>query len=292
MKVGCIGLGIMGKPCAINLIKAGFEVLVWARRPERVEGLIQAGALHVDSIATLAAQVDVVVTNLSDTPDVREVLLGPGGVSSSGRAGLICIDMSTISPAAVREMAQSLSERSIELLDCPVSGGEVGAIAGTLTIMAGGREDVFERVLPVLAAMGKTITRIGDSGAGQVAKACNQIVVGVTIAGVAEALGLASRLGVDAARVREALLGGFAASRVLEVHGRRMLDQDYTPGFKAALHAKDLGIVLENAEKADMSLPFVRKVSELLGAALVHGEGDLDSSVIARQIQRGGLREL
>ncbi|SCK16372.1 NAD(P)-dependent oxidoreductase [Vogesella sp. LIG4] len=284
MKVGYIGLGIMGAPCVRNLLKAGHQVTVWARRQPSAQSLLDAGAVWADSPAALAANVDVVVTNVSDTVDVEQLLLGEQGVAQGAAAGLVCVDMSTISPLGARAIAARLAERGIDFLDCPVSGGEVGAINGTLTIMVGGKAEALARVRPALEAMGKTITHIGDSGAGQVAKACNQIAVGVGIAAVAEVMKLAKACGVDPAPVREALLGGFAASRVLDVHGQRMIDDNYAPGFKAKLHQKDMGIVLDTAHSLGIRLPEAERVARLIGELVQEGEGELDSSAIARLI--------
>ncbi len=284
MKVGYIGLGIMGRPCVLNLLKAGFPVSLWARRAAALEPLLVAGASACDSPAALAAEVDVLITNLSDTPDVKEVLLGEHGVVHGARPGLICVDMSTISPIGAREIATALAEKGIDFLDCPVSGGEVGAINATLTIMVGGKAEALERVRPVLEAMGKTITRIGDSGAGQVAKACNQIAVGVGVAMVAEIMQLARSAGVDPVPVREALLGGFASSRVLDVHGQRMIDDNYAPGFKATLHLKDMGIVMDTAKAMGIALPQAERVTGLIAELVERGEGELDSAAIARLI--------
>ena len=281
MKVGYIGLGIMGRPCVLNLLKAGFEVTVWARRAESAKPLLDAGARWADSVAELAASVDVLVSNVSDTPDVEAIT---DVVAEHGRAGLVCVDMSTISPIGARRVADKLAARGIHFLDCPVSGGEAGAVAGTLTIMVGGREDALATARPVLAAMGKTITRIGDSGAGQVAKACNQIAVGAGIAAVAEIVKLARACGVDPAPVREALLGGFAQSRALEVHGQRMIDDNYAPGFKAVLHQKDMGIVLDTARELGVTLPEASRVKALIDELVAEGDGELDSSAIARLV--------
>lgn len=284
MKVGYIGLGIMGAPCVRNLLKAGHQVTVWARRRESAQSLLDAGASWADSPAALAAKVEVVVSNVSDTADVEQVLLGEQGVVHGATAGLACVDMSTISPLGAREIAGKLAAQGIDFLDCPVSGGEVGAVNGTLTIMVGGKAEALEKVRPALEAMGKTITHIGDSGAGQVAKACNQIAVGVGIAAVAEVMKLAKACGVNPAPVREALLGGFAASRVLDVHGQRMIDDNYAPGFKAKLHLKDMGIVLDTAQSLGIKLPEAERVAGLIGELVQEGEGELDSSAIARLI--------
>lgn len=282
MKIGYIGIGIMGRPCVLNLLKAGFDVAVWARRPEAVTEVMAAGARWAQTPAALAADVDVLITNLPDSPEVADVLLAQA--AEGLHAGLVCVDMSTIAPIRAREIAASLAERGVVFLDCPVSGGEVGAINGTLTIMVGGDAAALERVRPVLLAMGKTITRIGESGAGQVAKACNQIAVGAGVAVVAEVMQLARACGVDPAPVREALLGGFAASRVLDVHGQRMIDDNYAPGFKANLHLKDMGIVLETAHAMGIRLPAAERVAALIGRQVAQGEGELDSAAIARLI--------
>ncbi|MEQ6291599.1 NAD(P)-dependent oxidoreductase [Vogesella sp. GCM10023246] len=284
MKVGYIGLGIMGAPCVRNLLAAGHEVTVWARRRESAQALLDAGAQWADSPARLAANVELVVTNVSDTADVEQLLLGDNGVVQGAAAGLVCADMSTISPLGARDIAARLAAKGIDFLDCPVSGGEVGAINATLTIMVGGQAAALEKARPALAAMGKTITHIGDSGAGQVAKACNQIAVGVGIAAVAEVMKLARACGVDPTPVREALLGGFAASRVLDVHGQRMIDDNYAPGFKAKLHQKDMGIVLDTARSLGIKLPEAERVAGLIGELVAEGEGELDSSAIARLI--------
>lgn len=284
LKVGYIGLGIMGHPCVQNLLRAGFLVTVWARRRASVEPLVAAGAKGVASVAALAAEVDVLVTNVSDGVDVEQLLLGQAGAMSAARPGLVCVDMSTISPFVARRIAETLATKSIDFLDCPVSGGEQGAINGTLTVMVGGKAEALQRVLPVLQAMGQTITHIGASGAGQVAKACNQIAVGAGIAMVAEIIKLARACAVDPAPVRQALLGGFAASRVLDVHGQRMIDDNYQPGFKASLHRKDMGIVLDCAAQLGIQLPEAERAAGLIDQLVQTGQGELDSSAIARLI--------
>lgn len=284
MRVGFIGLGVMGKPCVINLLKAGHEVWVWARRRESAQEVLAAGAHWRDTPAELAAEVEVLVTNVPNAVDVEHVLLGSEGACEGAAAGLICVDMSTISPMAARRIAERLEAFQIDFLDCPVSGGEVGAINATLSFMVGGKAEALEAVRPVLAAMGQTITHIGASGAGQVAKACNQIAVGVTILGIAEVMKLARACGVDPAPVREALLGGFAASRVLEVHGQRMIDGNFAPGFRAVLHQKDAGIILETARELGISLPESARVAALVTELVARGEGELDSSAIAKLI--------
>jgi len=283
-RVGFIGLGIMGRPMALNLRKAGHSLSVYARRPESMEPLAQAGAATYGSPAELAACSDVVLTMVSDTADVEEVIFGRNGVIEGAAAGSVVVYMSTVSPSATRSMAERLVEQGVSMLDAPVSGGEVGAINATLSIMVGGERETFERVRPLFQAMGENIVHIGSNGAGQVCKSCNQILVGATIAGVAEAILLARASGVDPARVREALLGGFANSRILEVHGRRMIEGDFAPGFKARLHRKDMGIVTAAAEELGLALPGAAQIAEYLDALVGLGLGEQDSAAIYRVI--------
>ena len=285
MKVGFIGLGIMGRPMALNLHKAGHTLFVHGRRPESMAPLAQAGCTACASAAEAAAQADVTIIMVSDTADVEQVIFGAGGVTHGAKPGSVVVDMSTISPTATRHFAKELSARGIEMLDAPVSGGDVGAINATLSIMVGGKPAVFERVQPLFAAMGKNIVHIGDNGAGQVAKACNQIVVAVTIEAVAEALTFARKSGVDAAKVRDALLGGFAASRILEVHGKRMLDNNYQPGFKTKLHQKDMNIVLQTAKDLGLALPAAALVMQHMNALMGIGDGELDSAAVMKIIE-------
>lgn len=284
--IGYIGLGIMGRPAALNLARASHRLRVYARRKESLAPLLEAGAEAADTPAAMAEGCEFVVTNVSGTPDVREVLLGEGGVAEGAAPGTIVIDMSTISPDATREMAAQLEEKGIHLLDAPVSGGEKGAIDGTLSFMVGGKADVFGRALPVFQAMGANIVHVGESGAGQVVKACNQVVIGATIEGVAEAIRLAKRNGVDPGKMREALLGGFANSKVLDSHGMRMLNGDYAPGFRATLHLKDLRIARENARQAGTELPSGDLFISRLEKCIEDGEGDLDSTVVCRVLER------
>lgn len=281
-KLGFIGLGIMGRPMALNLLEAGYELQVHARREASMRPLADAGARVCAHPAEVAQGADIIFTMVSDTPDVEAVILGDQGIIQGARPGTVVVDMSTISPSATRRIAARLGERRIDMLDAPVSGGEAGAIAGTLSIMVGGSQAAFERVLPLLRLMGKNIVHIGANGAGQVCKSCNQVVVGATIAGVAEAILLAQSSGVDPERVREALLGGFAGSRVLEVHGRRMIEDDFEPGFKARLHQKDMRIVGEAAAELGLCLPTAAMISQYLNALVGQGLGDLDSAAIAK----------
>ena len=291
-QVGYIGLGIMGRPAALNLMKAGYQVRVWARRAESMAPLEAAGASAGTSPADVAAHSDVVFINVSDTPDVEEVILGEGGIIHGARQGSVVVDMSTISPIATIALAARLGETGVEMLDAPVSGGEQGAVSGTLSFMVGGKAEVFERVRPLFEVMGKNIVHCGNSGAGQVTKACNQIVITQTIAAVGEAFVFARRNDVDPARVRQALLGGFAGSKVLEAHGQRMLDHDFAPGFKARLHRKDMRIVLDTAAELGIPVPGAAVGAQYINALVGGGEGELDSSAIYKlQESLAGLAE-
>jgi 2-hydroxy-3-oxopropionate reductase len=284
--VGFIGPGIMGRPMALNLMKAGNALSVYGRRAESMKPLTDAGAKACKSPRDVAAQSDVIFIIVSDTPDVEEVILGENGVIHGARKGAIVVDMSTISPNATRVMAEKLAGRGVEMLDAPVSGGDVGAINGTLSIMVGGKQAAFDKVLPLFQAMGKNIVHVGDNGAGQVCKACNQIVVAVTIEAVSEAITFARKNGVDAAKVRAALMGGFAGSKILEVHGQRMLDNVFKPGFKVKLHQKDMRIVMEDAGKLGLGLPAAALVTQHLNALMGAGDAELDSAAIIKTVER------
>ena len=286
MKLGFIGLGIMGRPMALNLRKAGHRLWVYGRRAETMKPLADAGATACSSPKDVAANADIVFICVSDTPDVEQVILGKDGLIRGVRPESVIVDMSTISPTATRAFASELKKRGADMLDAPVSGGEVGAIDATLSIMVGGKPEVFARVKPFFDAMGKNIVHVGDHGAGQVAKACNQVVAAVTIDAVAEALTFARRSGVDPAKVRAALLGGFAGSKILEAHGQRMLDNDFKPGFKVKLHQKDLNIVMDDARKLGLTLPGVALVAQHLNALMDSGDGDLDSAAIVKVVER------
>ncbi len=286
MKVGFIGMGIMGTPMVLNLIKAGHQLWVYGRRPESLLPLVDAGAMACSSPLMVAENADVIIVMVSDTPDVEQVILGEDGVIHGARAGSVVVDMSTISPTVTKAIAAQLSARGVEMLDAPVSGGDVGAVNGTLSIMVGGKPEVFEHVKPLFEAMGKNIIHIGGNGAGQVAKACNQIVVGVTIQAVAEALTFARKNGVDAAKVRDALMGGFAGSKILEVHGKRMLDHDFKPGFKTKLHQKDMNIVMQTARELGLALPGAALVMQNLNALMGTGDGEIDSAAIVKVVER------
>lgn len=285
-RIGYIGLGVMGHAAAAHLLKAGYPLWIYARRPEQMHTLAQAGAQTCTSPRALAAHCDIIFTNVSDSTDVSDVILGEHGLIHGARPGTVIIDMSTISPTVTRHLATELAQRHIDMLDAPVSGGSQGALEGTLSIMVGGKAAVFQRALPLLQVMGKHIVHIGDHGAGQVTKACNQIIVTQTLAAIAEAYILAAASGVDPAKVRQALLGGFAGSRILEVHGRRMLDHNYTPGFKAKLHQKDMRIVQECAAELGIALPGTALVSQYLNALVGAGLGEQDSSAIVGLLEQ------
>ncbi len=278
--IGFVGLGVMGSPMASNLLEAGYSLTVLTRTPARAQPLLDAGARWADSPRAVAEASSVIVTMLPDSPDVAAVLRGPDGLLAADPQPRTWIDTSSISPATTRALAKEAAACEMDSLDAPVSGGERGAIDGTLSIMVGGSEAVFERCRPILDVLGSTVVRVGDIGAGQVTKLCNQMVVGATLVGVAEAMVLAAKSGVDPAGVRDVLLGGYAQSRILEVHGRRMLERDFTPGFRTELHHKDLVNVLDAARAAESPAPVSALVLQLLTAELAAGGGDLDHSAV------------
>jgi 2-hydroxy-3-oxopropionate reductase len=284
--LGFIGLGVMGQPMALNLRKAGHALGVFARNPAQSAPLQAAGATVLASPFALAQATEILFINVADDAALEAVLFNKEGAAAGLRTGSIVVDMGTTSPTFTRQVASRLAERGIDLIDAPVSGGEAGAIAGTLAIMAGGPEAAFQRVLPLLQVIGGNIVHVGESGAGQVAKACNQIVVSAALLGVAEALTFAARQGVDAAKVRQALLGGSAFSKILEIHGQRMLDRQFKPGFKARLHQKDLGIVLAEAQQAGLALPTAALAAQMMNALVGGGDGELDSSALIQVIQQ------
>lgn len=282
--IGYIGLGIMGTPMALNILKAGFDTHVWARNASATTPLTTAGATAHPNLSALAKSTDIIFLNVSDTPDVEELTIGTGGLIEHATPGTIIVDNSTISPESTRRIAAELSEKGIHFLDAPVSGGDVGAKAGTLSIMVGGPREHFEKVLPVLQACGSNIVHIGDHGAGQVCKACNQILVAQSMAAVGEAMMLAIVTGTDAAKVRQALLGGFAQSRILDLHGQRILDNNFAPGFKAELHNKDMSIALETANQEGLELPGAQLAAEHIQALVEQGLGGEDSSAMCKII--------
>lgn len=281
--IGFVGLGLMGRPMALNLRKAGFPLVVTSRSPGPVQALVEAGAIAAGTPADVAKQCPVIITMLPDSPDVAQVLEGPSGIFETLRHGAVLIDMSTISPVVTRELAAKTKARGATLLDAPVSGGEIGAISGTLSIMVGGDAAALERVRPILAAMGhaERIIHIGESGAGQVAKVCNQLMIGATLSAVGETFALARKAGVDPSRVRQALMGGFAASRVLEVHGERVIKGDFKPGFRASMYQKDLRIALETLRSHNVAAPVSAVVQQLVSALIASGRGADDYSALA-----------
>jgi 2-hydroxy-3-oxopropionate reductase len=288
-RIGFIGLGVMGKPMAGHLLARGYHVTVHNRSRSAVQDLATAGATPVGSPVDVARASDVVITMLPDTPDVERVITGEGGVLEGLTAGAVVIDMSSISPVTTRELAAQVAARGGTMLDAPVSGGEIGAKNATLSIMVGGDAAAFARVRPILACMGNPdrIVHIGDApGSGQICKVCNQIAIGGALAGVSEAFALARKSGVDPARVRQALLGGFAASRVLEVHGERMLNGNYVPGFRARLYQKDLRIAGETARAQALDLHATAVVTGLIDALVASGGGDLDYAALFTQVEK------
>jgi 2-hydroxy-3-oxopropionate reductase len=283
--IGFIGLGIMGKPMARNLVGAGYRVIALNRSRGPVDELVALGATTAATPRDVAAQSDVVITMLPDSPDVEAVALGDDGIVAGIRSGTLWIDMSTIAPATTKRVAEQLGARGATSVDAPVSGGEKGAIDATLSIMAGGSDAAFERAKPIFEALGKNIVHVGELGAGQVTKACNQIVVGVTIEAVAEALALARASGVDPVKVRAALLGGFAQSKILEVHGQRMIDRAFTPGFKSKLHRKDMNIAANAGDERGLDLGAAKLVRERFDALIARNDGELDHSALASLYQ-------
>ena len=286
MTIGFIGLGTMGRPMARHLLDAGYPLSVYARRPEAAAPFESRGAVSYDTPAALAAQCDVVITMVTATSNVEEVLVGPKGVLHGAKPGTIAIDMSTIAPAATQQIAAALADRQVRMLDAPVTGGPSGAIAATLTIMVGGDADVLEQARPLLERLGRNIVHMGGHGAGQIAKACNQLALLVNAEGVAEALALGRRYDLDPRVLRQALLGGIAASRVLEVFGERMAERRFTPGMATRLYDKDLDIVLELARQAGQRLPAASVVREHLDGLMKEGKGDDDLAALIETVER------
>ncbi len=280
LTVGYIGLGLMGRPMAANILKAGFPLVVHNRSRAGAEALAGAGARVAGSPAEVAGLVDVVFTNLPDSPDVEQVALGPGGIGEAARPGLVFVDNSTISPAVARRLAQVLGAKGVECLDAPVSGGDIGARNATLTIMVGGASTALERARPVLEVLGRTITHVGGPGTGQIAKAANQIMVAAQMVAMGELLILAKKSGADPQRVYEAIKGGAAQCWALDVKVPRLLGGERSPGFKASLQAKDLGIVLDTARQYGLSLPATAVHAQLFSAMTAMGLGQLDNSAV------------
>jgi len=279
-KVGFIGLGIMGKPMAINLMDAGYSLIVLDSN-KAAGDLTHKGAEAFSTCKEVAAHSDIVITMLPDSPEVKEVVYGPDGVLEGIKSGNIFVDMSTIAPSTAREVYASLKEKGVEALDAPVSGGQVGAEGGTLSIMCGGSQAAFDEVMPLFQVMGKSAVLIGDAGAGQMTKACNQMIVGMTIQAVAESFTLAKKAGVNLEKMREALLGGFAQSRILDLHGQRIIDRNFDPGFKIKLHRKDMNIALEAGKEFSVPLYGSALVASHMDAVLASGKGEYDHSSLA-----------
>jgi len=279
-KIGFIGLGIMGRPMALHLLKAGYPVAVLEKNKASGE-LVAVGARSFPTPAAIAQHSDVVITMLPDSPDVSDVVAGKGGVLEGIRQGSLFIDMSTIAPATAKSLYEWMQKKGVEALDAPVSGGQAGAEGGTLSIMAGGGEQAFQRALPIFQVMGKNIIHIGGPGSGQMTKACNQMIVGMTIQAVAEAFTLARKAGVDLGKMREALLGGFAQSRILDLHGKRIIERNFSPGFKIRLHRKDMNIALEAGKEFSVPLYGTAQVAAHMDALLAEGKGESDHSALA-----------
>lgn len=277
MKIGFIGLGVMGRPMAAHLIAAGHEVALNRVKPVS-RHLVEAGGKAAGSARDAVKDAEVVILMLPDTPDVEAILFGKDGIAEAIAPGTLVIDMSSISPVATKDFAARIAEKGGDYLDAPVSGGEVGAKNAALTIMVGGSEAAYERALPLFQLMGKNINRVGNVGDGQTAKVANQIIVGLTIEAVAEALLFAKKAGADPVKVREALMGGFASSRILEVHGERMNKRTFDPGFRIRLHRKDLALALDAAKSLELALPNTAATAQLMNAALALGDGDKDHS--------------
>lgn len=283
-KIGFIGLGIMGTPMALNLLNGGHELYAFTLG-EVPSALTEKGAIACNSSQEVAEQSDFIITMVPDTPHVETVLFGENGVASGLSLGKTVIDMSSISPIETKQFAQRINELGCEYLDAPVSGGEVGAKAGTLTIMVGGKEEAFEKVKPLFELMGQNITLVGKNGDGQTCKVANQIIVALNIEAVSEALLFASKAGADPARVREALMGGFASSKILEVHGERMIKRTFDPGFRIELHQKDLNLALSNARAMKISLPNTATAQELFNACAANGGSGWDHSAMVRALE-------
>ncbi len=284
MKLGFIGLGIMGTPMAGHLRAAGHELFV-ATRSRVPQALLDAGAVRCANAAEVARNAEILFTMVPDTPDVEAVLFGENGVAAGLSAGKTVVDMSSISPMATKDFAQKIEALGCDYLDAPVSGGEVGAKAASLTIMVGGREAAFARVLPLLQLMGKNITHVGGVGDGQTTKVANQIIVALNIAAVSEALVFAKKAGADPAKVRQALMGGFASSRILEVHGERMIKRSFNPGFRIALHQKDLNLALQGAKTLGVALPQTAGAAQLMQACAAQGWDQLDHSALVKALE-------
>ncbi|MFP5338513.1 MAG: 2-hydroxy-3-oxopropionate reductase [Gammaproteobacteria bacterium] len=284
-KIGFIGTGIMGKPMAINLQKAGHQIFLSQHHDQAPAELTEAGAIGLANPQEVAQEAEFIIVMVPDTPQVEDVLFRADGVAAGVGAGKVVIDMSSISPTATKQFAEKIKATGAEYLDAPVSGGEVGAKAATLSIMVGGSEAAFERALPLFQAMGKNITRVGESGDGQTAKVANQIIVALNIQAVAEALLFAAKNGVDPAKVREALMGGFAGSKILEVHGERMIKGTFDPGFRISLHQKDLNLALAGARELGLNLPNTANAQQVFSTCAAIGGSGWDHSALIKGLE-------
>jgi 2-hydroxy-3-oxopropionate reductase len=292
MKIGFIGLGIMGKPMSKNLLKAGHEVLVCDVARAAVDELATAGAKAVASPREIAAQVELVITMLPNSPEVKQVVLGKDGIFDGAKPGLILADMSSIAPLAAREVAAKLAEKGVEMLDAPVSGGQPKAVDGTLSVMVGGKQEIFDRCLPVFKAMAASVVRVGDIGAGNVAKLANQVVVALNIAAVSEALVLAAKAGVEPELVFQAIRGGLAGSTVMDAKAPLMLDRKFNPGFRINLHIKDLSNALDTGHQFGAPLPLTAAVMEILQTLKIDDMGDFDHGALVRYFEKQAKIEL
>jgi 2-hydroxy-3-oxopropionate reductase len=290
-KIGFVGLGLMGRPMARNLMQAGYDLVVHNRSRGKVEELVSEGATAAENPREVSEGCDIVFTMLPGPPEVREVVAGEGGVLEGAREGSLVVDMSTSSPVLARELALTAREQGVGTLDAPVSGGDVGAIEGTLSIMAGGSEEDFERAKPLLEVMGKTVVHVGEAGTGQSVKACNQIVVALVIEAVSEALVLGTKAGVDPAKVIEVLSGGLAGNKVMEVKRKKLLSHDFEPGGKIKFHHKDLGIALEAGKEYGVPLPVTALVDQMFGALIAKGRGGWDHSALLTLIEESSGQE-
>ena len=285
-QIGFIGIGIMGKPMAGHLLAAGHTVNAYDRNVDALNELASKGAVVCHSSKEVAASSDVIIVMVPDTPDVEAVLFGPDGVADGIKKGSIVVDMSSISPIATKEFAKKLMDMGVEMLDAPVSGGQVGAEKAILSIMVGGKAEVFEKIRPYFELMGKNIVHIGDNGAGQTCKVANQIAVAVTIAATAEALSFASKAGADPAKVREALMGGLAGSRIMELLGERMVKRTFQPGFRIRLHQKDLNLALQSSRALHMSIPSTAVAQEMFNSVAPRDGLDLDHSAMVLALEQ------
>jgi len=285
LKLGFVGLGIMGAPMAGHLVAAGHELFINTRSKVPAE-LANTSAVLCATPAEVATKADIIITMVPDTPDVEKVLFGENGIASGLSKGKIVVDMSSISPISTKDFAKRINDLDCEYLDAPVSGGQLGAKGASLTIMVGGKQAIFDKVKPVFDLMGKNITLVGDNGAGQVTKVANQIIVALNIEAVAEALVFASKAGADPAKVRQALMGGFASSKILEVHGERMINRTFDPGFRIELHQKDLSLALSSAKAIGVSLPNTASAQELFNSCAAHGGKSWDHSAMVKALEK------